>query len=101
MRRQQVAGFGGQTMIPTDEQPYPLPIGWQWVTLDNVTEIVMGQLPSGDATTDNASYTPLIGGAADRGEGYKRQNQRQRPCANAFGDGNARFSPQCHQHSAK
>ena len=25
-------------MIPTDEQPYPLPDGWQWVTLDNVVE---------------------------------------------------------------
>ena len=25
-------------MIPTDEQPYPLPDGWQWVTLDNVAE---------------------------------------------------------------
>lgn len=25
-------------MIPIEEQPYPLPDGWQWVTLDNVAE---------------------------------------------------------------
>ena len=57
-------------MIPIHEQPYPLPNGWQWVTLNSITEIVMGQSPSGDATTDDASYTPLIGGAADMGNDY-------------------------------
>lgn len=25
-------------MIPIDEQPYPLPVGWQWLTLDRVAE---------------------------------------------------------------
>ena len=25
-------------MIPIDEQPYPLPDGWQWVTLDSIAE---------------------------------------------------------------
>ena len=55
-------------MIPKDEQPYPIPDGWQWVTLDSVAKIIMGQSPSGDATTDDASYTPLIGGAADMGD---------------------------------
>ena len=57
-------------MIPIHEQPYPLPNGWQWVTLNSITEIVMGQSPSGDATTDDASYTPLIGDAADMGNDY-------------------------------
>ena len=52
-------------MIPINEQPYPLPVGRQWVTLNNVVETVMGQSPSGDATTDDANYTPLIGGATD------------------------------------
>lgn len=55
-------------MIPINEQPYPLPDGWQWVTLDSVAKIIMGQSPRGDATTDDASYTPLIGGAADMGD---------------------------------
>ncbi|MBR6711624.1 MAG: restriction endonuclease subunit S [Selenomonadaceae bacterium] len=50
-----------------NEQPYPLPVGWQWVTLDSVAEIIMGQSPSGDDTTEDSSYTPLIGGAADMG----------------------------------
>lgn len=57
-------------MIPIDEQPYPLPNGWQWVTLDSVAEIIMGQSPKGDATTYDSSYTPLIGGAADIGEEF-------------------------------
>ena len=55
-------------MISTNEQPYPLPDGWQWVTLDSVAEIIMGQSPSGEETTDDSSYTPLIGGAADIGD---------------------------------
>lgn len=55
-------------MIPTNEQPYPLPDGWRWVTLNNVAEVIMGQSPSGDETTDDSSYTPLIGGAADMGD---------------------------------
>lgn len=55
-------------MIPTNEQPYPLPDGWQWATLDSVAEIIMGQSPSGEETTDDSSYTPLIGGAADIGD---------------------------------
>lgn len=57
-------------MIPIDEQLYPLPEGWQWVTLDSVAEIIMGQSPKGDATTYDSSYTPLIGGAADIGEEF-------------------------------
>lgn len=57
-------------MIPIDEQPYPLPNGWQWVILDSVAEIIMGQSPKGDATTYDSSYTPLIGGAADMGEEF-------------------------------
>ena len=57
-------------MIPTNEQPYPLPEGWQWVILDSVAEIIMGQSPKGDATTYDSSYTPLIGGAADMGEEF-------------------------------
>lgn len=54
--------------LSPDEQPYPLPDGWRWVTLNSVAEVIMGQSPSGDETTADSSYTPLIGGAADMGD---------------------------------
>lgn len=56
--------------IPAAEQPYPLPKGWKWVRLGDASEIVMGQSPSGADTTDDSSYTPLIGGASDMGQLY-------------------------------
>lgn len=56
--------------IPVEEQPYPLPEGWKWVRLGDAAEIVMGQSPSGADTTDDSSYTPLIGGASDMGQLY-------------------------------
>ena len=55
-------------MIPIHELPYPLPEHWQWKYLDSIAEIIMGQSPIGDATSDDASYTPLIGGATDMGD---------------------------------
>lgn len=55
-------------MIPKDEQPYPLPDGWQWTPLKEVAEIIMGQSPKGDSTTKDSSFTPLIGGASDIGK---------------------------------
>lgn len=53
--------------IPVEEQPYPLPKGWKWVRLGDVANIIMGQSPAGNDTTNNNSYTPLIGGASDIG----------------------------------
>ena len=32
--------------IPVEEQPYPLPEGWKWVRLGDITEIVGGGTPS-------------------------------------------------------
>ncbi len=43
------------------------PANWRLTTLENVAEIIMGQSPKGDSTTNNSKYTPLIGGAADIG----------------------------------
>ena len=57
-------------LVPVEEQPYEVPGNWCWVYLGNVSEIIMGQSPEGMATTDDASYIPLIGGAADMGELY-------------------------------
>lgn len=56
--------------IPVEEQPYLLPEGWKWVRLGDISEVVMGQSPSGGDTTDDSSYTPLIGGASDMGQLY-------------------------------
>ena len=44
------------------------PADWQLTTLENVAEIIMGQSPKGDSTTNDSKFTPLIGGAADIGE---------------------------------
>ena len=54
-------------LVPEEEQPYELPEGWKWVRLDGLADIIMGQSPRGFDTTDDSSYTPLIGGAADMG----------------------------------
>lgn len=53
--------------IPKEEHPYHLPDGWKWVKLGEVTDIIMGQSPPGDGTTDDSSFVPLIGGASDMG----------------------------------
>ena len=54
-------------LVPEEEWPYELPEGWKWVRLNGIAEIIMGQSPRGVDTTDDNSYTPLIGGAADMG----------------------------------
>lgn len=56
--------------VPVEEQPYPIPENWCWVKLEDVSEIIMGQSPAGSDTTDDSSYIPLIGGAADMGIMY-------------------------------
>lgn len=61
-----------QALVPVEEQPYPVPENWCWTKLDVVSEIIMGQSPIGTATTDDSSYTPLIGGAADMGTIYPK-----------------------------
>lgn len=59
-----------EVLVLVDEQPYQVPENWVWITLEYVAQIIMGQSPVGDATTDDNSYTPLIGGAADMGVLY-------------------------------
>ena len=56
--------------VPEEEQPYPIPDNWCWVKLEGISEIIMGQSPVGSDTTDDSSYMPLIGGAADMGIMY-------------------------------
>lgn len=59
-----------QALVPVEEQPYEVPENWCWTRLEQVNEITMGQSPSGTDVTDDANYTPLIGGASDMGELY-------------------------------
>lgn len=57
-------------LVPVEEQPYKIPDNWCWVKLEDISEIIMGQSPIGSNTTDDSSYMPLIGGAADMGIMY-------------------------------
>jgi len=57
-----------QTLVPLEEQPYEVPKNWCWTKISCIASVIMGQSPSGDSTTDDNVYTPLIGGAADMGE---------------------------------
>ena len=57
-------------LVPDWEWPYKLPENWCWTYLGVVSEIVMGQSPAGKSTTNDSSYMPLIGGAADMGKLY-------------------------------
>ncbi len=59
-------------LVPEGEQPYPIPKNWCWVYLGEISEIIMGQSPEGEATTGDSSYMPLIGGAADMGESFPK-----------------------------
>ncbi len=61
-----------KALVPTDEQPYEVPENWCWTKLEKVSDVIMGQSPAGTDTTDNSSFTPLIGGAADMGELYPK-----------------------------
>lgn len=56
-----------QALVKGEDKPYEVPSNWIWTKLANISEVIMGQSPSGSDTTDDAGYTPLIGGAADMG----------------------------------
>ena len=48
-------------MIPTDEQPYPLPDGWQWVTIKDIADVKGGKrLPKGKNLVDYKTRYPYI-----------------------------------------
>lgn len=60
------------SLVSDCEQLYPVPDNWCFVSLGSVTSIIMGQSPSGDSTTTDSQYMPLIGGAADIGDEYPK-----------------------------
>lgn len=61
-----------QALVPEAEQPYQVPENWCWTYLGCISDIIMGQSPDGAATTDDPSFMPLIGGAADMGDLYPK-----------------------------
>lgn len=64
-----------QALVPESEQPYQVPENWRWVYLGETSEIIMGQSPDGLSTTNDTSFMPLIGGAADMGEMYPKASR--------------------------
>ena len=61
-----------QALVPDVEQPYRVPDNWCWTYLGLISDIIMGQSPDGTATTDDPSFMPLVGGAADMGDLYPK-----------------------------
>jgi len=61
-----------QALVPEVEQIYLVPENWCWTYLGCISDIIMGQSPDGAATTDDPSFMPLIGGAADMGDLYPK-----------------------------
>ncbi|AST57393.1 type I restriction-modification, specificity subunit S [Thermoanaerobacterium thermosaccharolyticum] len=53
--------------IKDDEIPYELPKGWEWVRLENISEVIMGQSPPGDTYNDKGEGVPLINGPIEFG----------------------------------
>lgn len=48
-------------MIPTNEQPYPLPDGWQWVIIKDIADVKGGKrLPKGKTLVDYKTRHPYI-----------------------------------------
>ena len=43
----------------------PLPEGWEWKRLDEISEIIMGQSPPGKSYTKEKKGIPLLNGASD------------------------------------
>ena len=64
-----------EALVPESEWPYKVPENWRWVYLGETSEIIMGQSPDGSSTTNDTSYMPLIGGAADMGEMYPKASR--------------------------
>ena len=64
-----------EALVPESEWPYKVPENWRWVYLGETSEIIMGQSPDGLSTTNDTSFMPLIGGAADMGEMYPKASR--------------------------
>lgn len=54
--------------ISPEEIPYELPKGWEWVRLDDVSTITMGQSPDGNSYNTEGRGVPLINGPVEFGE---------------------------------
>lgn len=61
-----------KVIIPKEEEPYIIPDNWMWTRLGNITDINMGQSPSGESVTKEFSENSfgLIGGPSDMGNNF-------------------------------
>ena len=51
-------------------QPYPLPPGWVWTTLGNVSHVIMGQSPPSSTYNTDGKGLPFFQGKAEFGKMY-------------------------------
>lgn len=61
-----------QAIVPESEKPYNVPGNWVWSKLGYAIQVIMGQSPKGEDTTDDDSYIGLIGGASDMADLYPK-----------------------------
>lgn len=64
-----------QALVKDEDKPYDVPSNWVWTRLGKISEIIMGQSPRGEDTTDDSTYVPLIGGASDMGDLFPKVNR--------------------------
>jgi len=55
--------------INPDEMPYKLPVGWEWVRLGQISEVLMGNSPPGNTYNDSGDGVPLINGPVEFSNG--------------------------------
>jgi type I restriction enzyme S subunit len=56
--------------ISEDKMPFELPAGWEWCRLGEITEIIMGQSPSGDTYNQKEIGIPFFQGKKEFGDIY-------------------------------
>lgn len=52
-------------LVPEEEQPFKVPENWCWARFGSVGNIILGQSPKRDDTTEDDSFIPLLSGVAE------------------------------------
>jgi len=60
----------GRVDLPRTSVPMALPVGWHWVKLGEVCDIVMGQSPPGASYNEKGDGVPLLNGPTEFGAIY-------------------------------
>lgn len=54
-----------KALVPEEEQPFKVPENWCWARFGSVGNIILGQSPKRDDTTEDDSFIPLLSGVAE------------------------------------